>query len=72
MQEKKLEGKIQGQTLLPEDHFGLSVCNCRARVKISSGSAYGRYHGSYTQCSKPVRKGKKTCWWHRKLEEDEE
>lgn len=43
--------------------------HCLAQVRVYIGQ--GVMGGSWVQCSKRRRPGKKTCYWHRELEGDE-
>jgi hypothetical protein len=68
--EYKLRKALASQTLLT-DHFDSS--KCRARVRVYTGSGQSRYMGGvWVQCSKRPRPGKKTCFWHRRLEDADE
>jgi hypothetical protein len=46
---------------------GLNAGRCRARKRLYVGQ--GRMGGTWVQCSKRPRPGKKTCHWHRHLED---
>jgi hypothetical protein len=69
-QEYRLGKALASQTLLM-DQFDSSKCRARVRVYTSSGQS--RYmDGVWVQCSKRHRPGKKTCFWHRRLEDADE
>jgi hypothetical protein len=68
--EDKVRRALNRQTLMSDEEAGvLGMGKCRARVRIYIGQ--GRMGGSFVQCSKKARPGKKTCWHHRHWEDEE-
>jgi hypothetical protein len=65
----RIEAALRGQALLPDNEPGLNWSNCRAQKRIYIGQ--GRMGGTWVQCRKRARPGKRTCYWHRHLEEEE-
>jgi len=67
--QSKIGACLRATTLLPENFPGLNWDCCRAQKRIYVGQ--GQMGGSWVQCSKKRRPGKRTCHWHRHLEEEE-
>jgi hypothetical protein len=65
--QSKIEAALLRSTLMQEGEPGLNVGCCRARKRIYIGQR--RLGGTWVQCSKHPRPGKKTCHWHRHLED---
>jgi hypothetical protein len=63
----KIEAALLGSSLMREDEPGLNARCCRARKRVYIGQ--GRMGGTWVQCSKRPRPGKRTCHWHRHLED---
>jgi hypothetical protein len=65
--QSKIEAALLGCSLLREGEPGLNTGYCRARKRLYLGQ--GRTGGTWVQCSKRPRPGKRTCYWHRHLED---
>ena len=66
----KVRKAMASQTLMTEQ---FDSGKCRARVRFYTGSGLSRYMGGvWVQCRKRPRPGKKTCFWHRRLEDSED
>jgi hypothetical protein len=64
----KVEGSLERTRLLRDGEYGLiHPCGCRAMKRVYIGQK--RPGGTWVQCSKPARPAKKTCYWHRQLED---
>jgi len=65
----RLEGQIESQTLLDETNSWFQSWLCAAQVRVATGSSNSRLRGCYVQCAKRHRQGKRTCYWHRHMED---
>jgi hypothetical protein len=63
----KIEAALLGSSLLRDGEPGLKTGCCRARKRVYLGQR--RMSGTWVQCSKRPRPGKRTCPWHRHLED---
>jgi hypothetical protein len=64
--QSKIEAALRGSSLMGENDLGLDRFRCRARKRVYIGQ--GVMGGTWLQCSKHPRPGKKTCHWHQHLE----
>jgi hypothetical protein len=65
--QSKVEATLLGSSLMQEGEPGLKPGRCRARKRVYIGQR--RIGGTWVQCSKRPRQGKRTCHWHRHLED---
>lgn len=59
LRQSKIESALLGSSRMREDEPGLNTGRCRARKRIYIGQ--GRMGGTWVQCSKRPRAGKRTC-----------
>jgi hypothetical protein len=65
--QSKVVAALLVSSLMEEGEPGMRAGRCHARKRVYIGQR--RMGGTWVQCSKHPRPGKKTCYWHRHLED---